>query len=107
MGLNFEKAAFALAKKKNYIKKKIAYKFYKKIVNTTGIKKTFVSGNKEDIISLSLKAAKKIVNDKVKVKRVNIDPAVNKRGLLLSKYKTAIKKYKKKLAEEKSTKSIN
>ena len=68
MGLNFEKADFALAKKKNYIKKKIAYKFYKKIVNTTGIKKTFVSGNKEDIISLSLKAAKKIVNDKIIVK---------------------------------------
>ena len=59
MGLNFEKADFVLAKKKSYIKKKIAYKFYKKIVNTTGIKKTFVSDNKEDIISLSLKAAKK------------------------------------------------
>ena len=57
-----------MGKKKNYIKKKIAYKFYKKIVNATGIKKTFVSDNKEDIISLSLKAAKKIVNDKDKVK---------------------------------------
>ena len=46
-------------------------------------------------------------NDKVKVKRAKIDPAVKKRDLLLSKYKTAIKKYKNKLAEEKSTKSIN
>ena len=40
-------------------------------------------------------------NDKVKVKRAKIDPAVKKRDLLLSKYKTAIKKYKNKLAEEK------
>ena len=41
MGLNFEKADFVLAKKKSYIKKKVAHKFYKKIVNATGIKKTF------------------------------------------------------------------
>ena len=72
MGLNFEKADFALAKKKNYIKKKIAYKFYKKIVNTTGIKKTFVSDNKEDIISLSLKAAKKLLTIKIKLKLMQL-----------------------------------
>ena len=41
-------------------------------------------------------------NDKVKVKKAKVDPAVKKRSLLLSKYKTAIKKYKKKLTEEKS-----
>lgn len=41
-------------------------------------------------------------NDEVKVKRAKIDPDIRKRDLLLSKYKTAIKKYKKKLIEEKS-----
>ena len=40
-------------------------------------------------------------NDKLKVKKVKLDPELKKRELLLSKYKTAIKKYKKKLAEEK------
>ena len=41
-------------------------------------------------------------NDEVKVKKAKIDPDIRKRDLLLSKYKTAIKKYKKKLIEEKS-----
>ena len=41
-------------------------------------------------------------NDKFKVKKAKVDPDVKKRSLLLSKYKTAIKKYKKKLAEGKS-----
>lgn len=41
-------------------------------------------------------------NDKFKAKKAKVDPAVKKRSLLLTKYKTAIKKYKKKLIEEKS-----
>ena len=39
-------------------------------------------------------------NDKLKVKKVKLDPSVKKRKKLLTKYQSAIKKYKEKLAEE-------
>ena len=35
----------------------------------------------------------KLNNDKFKAKKAKVDPAVKKRSLLLTKYKTAIKKY--------------
>ena len=41
-------------------------------------------------------------NDKLKVKKVALDPEVKKRKLLLDKYKTTLSKYKKKLEEKKN-----
>ena len=40
-------------------------------------------------------------NDKVKAKRVKMDPDIKKRKLLLEKYQAVLKKYKTKLEEEK------
>ena len=41
-------------------------------------------------------------NDKIKVKKVKIDPELKKRKLLLEKYKTTLTRYKKKLEERKN-----
>ena len=41
-------------------------------------------------------------NDKLKVKKVRIDPELKKRKLLLEKYKSTLSKYKKKLEEKKN-----
>ena len=41
-------------------------------------------------------------NDKLKVKKVKIDPELKKRKLLLEKYKTTLTRYKKKLEERKN-----
>jgi len=43
-------------------------------------------------------------NDKLKVKKIKIDPEIKKRKLLLEKYQTTLKKYKLKLEEEKNKK---
>ena len=41
---------------------------YKKIIQATGINKRYLSSKNEDVISLSIKSAKKILNDKLKNK---------------------------------------
>ena len=41
-------------------------------------------------------------NDKIKVKKVKIDPELKKRKLLLEKYKSTLTRYKKKLEEKKN-----
>ena len=43
-------------------------------------------------------------NDKLKVKKVKLDPEIKKRKLLLEKYQATLKKYKLKLEEEKNKK---
>jgi 3-oxoacyl-[acyl-carrier-protein] synthase III len=65
--MEIKKIAYAIGSKKNSIKN-LSYKNYNKIIKITGIKNTFNVSNKEDIISLSVKAAKKIIkNDKIDV----------------------------------------
>ena len=38
----------------------------KKLYQTTGINKRYISSNKEDVISLSIKSAQKIITDQIK-----------------------------------------
>ena len=42
------------------------FKKYKKIIQATGIKKRYLSSDKEDVVSLSIKSAKKILDKKLK-----------------------------------------
>ena len=42
------------------------FKKYKKIIQATGIKKRYLSSDKEDVVRLSIKSAKKILDKKLK-----------------------------------------
>ena len=58
--MKIHKIDFALGSQKKTIKS-LVKKNYKKVINTTGISKTFHVSDEEDIISLAAKASKKVL----------------------------------------------
>ena len=66
MGLEIVSIESSFPKKKE----KLNLKKYKRTFKTTGINKRYISSKKEDVVSLSIKSAKKILNKNIK-KKIN------------------------------------
>ena len=64
--MKIEKVDYALGSNKLDLKKYLG-KNFKRVFDTTGIKKTYHSSKNEDIISLATKASKKVIKDDIDI----------------------------------------